>query len=191
MGILAKTLYVGVAFAAAVVAHAKYDDPDSPDVDASAKAALSDAKVIDIIGIARGIDTTLKDLGAKITDREIRLEIPADVLFDFDSAALRPDAAATLVKISDVLKGCGTSPVTIEGHTDSKGSDTYNQKLSERRAASVKNWLSTEGGVAAGRLAAHGIGESRPAAPNTKPDGSDDPENRQKNRRVEIVVKKG
>ncbi len=78
----------------------------------------------------------------------------------------------------------------ISGHTDSKGSEEYNQKLSEKRAESVKKWLIENAGVNPKIIEISGYGESRPVAPNTNPDGSDNPEGRQKNRRVEIVIKK-
>ena len=79
--------------------------------------------------------------------------------------------------------------VLIEGYTDAKGSDSYNAKLSDRRAVSVKNWFSKHG-AAANSMRTHGWGAAKPVAPNKKPDGSDDPEARQKNRRVEITIKK-
>jgi outer membrane protein OmpA-like peptidoglycan-associated protein len=80
--------------------------------------------------------------------------------------------------------------VRIEGHTDAKGSDAYNQKLSERRAQSVRQWLVQKEGVDGSKMAPQGFGARKPVAPNNKPDGSDDPEGRQKNRRVEIVLAK-
>jgi outer membrane protein OmpA-like peptidoglycan-associated protein len=70
------------------------------------------------------------------------------------------------------------------------GGDAYNQKLSERRAASVKQWLTEKEGLDTVKLSTQGFGAKRPVAPNIKPDGSDDPEGRQKNRRVEIVLAK-
>ncbi|MBW1660432.1 MAG: OmpA family protein, partial [Deltaproteobacteria bacterium] len=75
-----------------------------------------------------------------------------------------------------------------EGHTDSKGSEEYNLALSQRRADSVKVWLIEEGGLKGITIITKGYGESKPVAPNTKPDGSDNPEGRAKNRRVEIYV---
>jgi outer membrane protein OmpA-like peptidoglycan-associated protein len=149
-----------------------------------------ESNVLDIVGIARGLEGTLKDLGAKVTEREIVIELDADVLFDFDKHDLRPAAVGTLTKVADALKEMGKAPATIEGHTDGKGSSDYNQKLSDRRAGSVKDWLITRGGVERARLTSKGFGMTRPLAPNTKPDGSDDPEGRRKNRRVEIRVKK-
>ena len=79
----------------------------------------------------------------------------------------------------------------IEGHTDAKGADAYNQTLSEQRAASVKQWLVTNAQISGATITTRGLGKSKPVAHNTKPDGSDDPEGRAKNRRVQIIVKKG
>ncbi len=94
--------------------------------------------------------------------------------------------------VADVIreKAKGKGAVTIEGHTDAKGSETYNQKLSERRAESVKNWLVAREGLRDVSFTTRGLGATKPVAPNRKPDGNDDPKGRQKNRRVEIVVKK-
>ena len=80
--------------------------------------------------------------------------------------------------------------VTIEGHTDAKGLEPYNQKLSERRATAVRQWLMVTGGLGGMHFLTSGYGAKRSVAPNLKPDGSDNPEGRQKNRRVEIVVRK-
>lgn len=80
--------------------------------------------------------------------------------------------------------------MTIEGHTDGKGTDAYNNALSESRAAAVKTWLTTNAQANAAKISTRGLGKTKPVAHNTKPDGSDDPEARAKNRRVEIVVRK-
>jgi outer membrane protein OmpA-like peptidoglycan-associated protein len=140
-------------------------------------------KIIDLGGAPIGLQV-------KETKTEIRLELAADVLFDFDKADLRPEAQATLKEAADFIrKHGGKGTVTIEGHTDGKGSDSYNQKLSERRAQSVRDYF-TKTEKLSGQFAAKGFGKTKPVAPNAKPDGSDDPEGRQKNRRVEIVVRK-
>ena len=81
----------------------------------------------------------------------------------------------------------GHHPTTIEGHTDSIGSANYNQQLSERRASAVKDWLVSHSDLP-DSTPIKGYGKTRPVAPNTNPDGSDDPTGRQKNRRVEVVV---
>ncbi len=110
------------------------------------------------------------------------------VNFDFDKSNLRPDAVAILGEASEILKRYPDLRVEVAGHTDSKGTDAYNQKLSERRATAVYNYL-TQNGVDASRLVGPiGYGESRPIAPNTNSDGSDNPEGRAKNRRTELNV---
>ncbi|HKV09865.1 MAG TPA: OmpA family protein [Thermoanaerobaculia bacterium] len=116
-----------------------------------------------------------------------RFLVGADALFEFDKATLNPDAEETLAALLPLLAKAGKHPATIEGHTDAKGSDAYNQTLSEKRAQAVKDWLVARGAVAAS-TPTQGWGKRRPVAPNAKPDGSDDPAGRQKNRRVEVVL---
>lgn len=164
-------------------------DPDSPQMQAAARNALANARVLDIVGIALGIDATLKDLGAKVTDREIHVDLAADVLFDFDKFTLRPEANETLRKVGQVVASYPDAPLVIEGYTDGKGTHDYNIKLSQNRAAAVKKWLVDKAGIKASRIATKGLGEANPVAPNRKPDGSDDPEGRQKNRRVELTLR--
>jgi len=118
---------------------------------------------------------------------ERRLSVGADALFEFDHWTLSPAAEETLVVLLPELEKAGKHPVSIEGHTDAKGADAYNDSLSERRARTVKQWFVGRKAVPEStRVAAYG--ERRPVAANTKPDGSDDPEGRQKNRRVEVVI---
>ena len=78
--------------------------------------------------------------------------------------------------------------MVIEGHTDALGPDWYNDKLSEKRAQVVRNWLVERGFLRPEQATVKAFGKRRPVAPNTKADGSDDPEGRKQNRRVEIVV---
>jgi outer membrane protein OmpA-like peptidoglycan-associated protein len=132
----------------------------------------------------------IQDLQVTETDLEIRIDLAADVLFDFDKSDIKPQAAATLKQAATFIRDKAKGTVRIEGYTDAKGSDPYNQKLSERRAASVKNWFMNKEGLGDVRFSTEGFGAKHPVAPNTKPDGSDDPGGRQKNRRVEIIVKK-
>ncbi len=146
-------------------------------------------KVLDIVGVARGVEGTLVDLGAKVTETEIKIALSGDILFDFDKDTLRPDAFPMLQKVADIIAGYPGAPVLIEGYTDSKGKDSYNLKLSDRRAASVKKWLVEKAGADAGHIKTKGWGEAKPVAPNENPDGTDDPDGRQKNRRVEITIK--
>ena len=132
-----------------------------------------------------------KDLEVKETKTEIHIDLAADVLFDFDKSTLRPTARDALHQAASIIRdnAKGTT-VRIDGYTDSKGSDPYNQRLSDRRAESVRNWFATKEGLKDVNFATKGYGAKNPVAPNTKPDGSDDPDGRQKNRRVEITVKK-
>jgi len=172
------------------MAQGKYPDPDSPATDAAARQALGNAKIIDIVGVTSGIQGVLQDLGAKVVGQEVRIDLAADVLFDFDKYTLLPKAGDTLRKVGQVAASYPSSPIQIEGHTDGKGTHPYNMKLSENRADSVKAWLVQNASVAGSRISTRGWGETKPIAPNKKPDGSDDPEGRQKNRRVEIVLGK-
>jgi outer membrane protein OmpA-like peptidoglycan-associated protein len=92
--------------------------------------------------------------------------------------------------VARVIREKARGSVRIEGYTDAKGTEAYNQGLSERRAESVKKWLVEKDGLKDIHFLTSGYGAKRPVAPNTKPDGSDDPEGRQKNRRVVIVMSK-
>ena len=105
-----------------------------------------------------------------------------NVLFDFDKTAIKPDGAKILDRLIAFLKENPDKRVDLEGHTDSVGTDKYNQGLSERRAASVQDYL-TKRGVNQSRIAMKGFGESKPIADNKTAEG------RAKNRRVEIRVR--
>ena len=134
------------------------------------------------------VETTrslLSELNARRTDGVIVIDLPADVLFDFDKATIRADAEPALTRAAELLKSYPQAQVSIGGHTDAKGDDAYNEGLSLRRARAVAARLQREAGRT---LGAEGFGERRPVAPNVKPDGSDDPDGRQKNRRVEIRI---
>ena len=182
---------------ALVFAQAKYTDPDSAATNVAAGQAMGQAKVLNIIGVTSeivgvtsGIHGVLEDLGAKIVGQELRIDLASDVLFDFDKYTLRSEADETLRKVGQVAAAYPNSPMLIEGHTDGKGLHPYNMKLSENRAASVKNWLVKNSGIQPARINTRGWGETKPVAPNNRPNGSDNPEGRQKNRRVEIVLTK-
>jgi outer membrane protein OmpA-like peptidoglycan-associated protein len=117
---------------------------------------------------------------------EERLRVGSDFLFDFDRAEVRPEADAALEEVAQRVNAAGKR-VMVEGHTDAKGTETYNQSLSERRASAVRLAL-VDRGVSDAQLITRGFGKSRPIASNEHADGSDDPEGRQKNRRVEVVI---
>ena len=146
-------------------------------------------RVTDFAGNLTEIAGTVQDLQVKEIGNEVRIDLNADVLFDFDKADLLPKAEDTLSKAAAIIKQRAKGTVMIAGHTDSKGGEAYNMALSERRAGSVRDWFRTKGGLGSMQFDAKGFGAKQPVAPNQKPDGSDDPEGRQKNRRVEITIK--
>ena len=184
-------------------------DPDSPQVQQAAEEAVQklgpdrgavkiEKNEIDIFGISKGmagegvavggrvedVEKALKDLGAEVTAKEIRMDLPSDILFDFDKSDIRPDAQEALSKVAVVIRAHPGKVVLIEGHTDSKGAEDYNMNLSLRRAESVKHWLDQKEDLRGMTLQTKGWGEGKPRATN------DTEEGRQKNRRVEITIKK-
>lgn len=178
-----KRLLVGItllALAISLWAQERPEDPGPP----------YKFKVLDLVFNIRDIAGRVESMVVRETDTETRVDLAADVLFDFDKAELLPRAEETLQKAADFVKEKNHGgTVRIEGHTDAKGSDSYNQKLSLRRAESVRKWFAGHG-LSSLKFSTSGLGATKPVAPNTKPDGSDDPDGRQKNRRVEIVIKK-
>ena len=119
-------------------------------------------------------------LETRETERGLVVNV-SDVLFDFDSANLKPGAREKVARIASILHSHPDLKIEVEGHTDSVGSDAYNQRLSERRADSVRGGL-VQQGVNRDVVGTAGFGESRPVATNGTPSG------RQQNRRVEIVI---
>ena len=109
------------------------------------------------------------------------LNMPSQVTFGVDSSAIQPTFQRTLIDVASTLKEYEKSYIDVYGHTDSTGSDSYNQGLSERRAGSVASFLTGQG-VQSARVATRGFGESQPIATNTTEEG------RAANRRVEIRI---
>lgn len=112
----------------------------------------------------------------------LRVGVASDYSFEVDSAELSFGAQSTFDKIANVFKDYDKTAIHVVGHTDSTGTDAYNQKLSERRASEVAKYLSSQG-VSSQRLLTWGRGESEPVA------GNDTKAGRARNRRVDIVVK--
>lgn len=113
--------------------------------------------------------------------------LPADVLFDFDKTELRPEGLPILQKVKEHFATHRVNQLHVRGHTDSKGDDQYNYKLSQRRAMTVAAWLK-KNIKTKGLIMSIGRGEEEPLLPNENPDGTDNPVNRQKNRRVTLSV---
>ena len=136
---LRRLWFAGVLLAS--VAHAQSIDgrivdlADPPSLDLVSRTVDLNFTVIDLAG-------KTQDLQVKETATEIRIELAADVLFDFDKATIKPEAATALHNVAEIIKDKGKGrSVRVDGHIDSKGRDAYNQSLSERRAASVRQWL--------------------------------------------------
>ncbi|WP_208351330.1 OmpA family protein [Pseudaestuariivita rosea] len=110
----------------------------------------------------------------------------SDVLFDFGTADLNPSAVETLKTVSDKLAKVET--LEIKGHTDAIGSDAYNQALGQQRAEIVRAWIVENSDMTADKIIATGVGAAEPIAANAHDDGSDNPNGRAQNRRVEFVL---
>ena len=118
---------------------------------------------------------------------KIHIKIP-NVYFAFDKSNVIDFYKGQIDSVVKVLTDHPGYSVEIQGHTDSKGSDEYNQKLSERRANEVKTFLIKKKAIAENRIVAKWFGKSQPAVANELPNGEDDPEGRARNRRVEFKV---
>lgn len=145
-----------------------------------------------IAGAAIGayMDKQERDLRARTAGTDVEvvrqgddllLNIPSGINFAYDSATIEPRFRTTLDKVASVLAEYGQTYIDVYGHTDSSGSDAYNQSLSERRAGSVADYLSSHG-VQPARIATRGFGETQPVDTNETDAG------RAANRRVEIKI---
>ncbi len=141
-----------------------------------------------VAGRSMELQRALKDLNADVTPERVKVNLSADLLFDFDKADVKPAAQPELMNVATVLRSYPNAKVLIEGHTDGKGSAAYNQRLSEKRAAAVAQWLTAHADLNGAKITTRGWGMTKPVAQNVRPDGSDNPEGRAKNRRVEITV---
>jgi outer membrane protein OmpA-like peptidoglycan-associated protein len=195
-------------------AAAAYDDPDAPATVQAAEAAVGrlgaergrsiggrvtaiSGRIVAIRGAVLGtgsasrevkasvkdLEAAKRDLAAKETEIEVRVDLPADVLFDVDKADIRSDASQALAHLATLIRAY-SGPVKLTGHTDSDGSDEHNLKLSIRRAESVKAWLGARENIDPARVQTAGMGEAKPIALN------DSAANKQRNRRVEVVIRK-
>lgn len=155
--------------------------------DVGAPSAAATAGSAGLGGGRSALNAQVTGLTAEETDKGLALNMSSDVLFDFDQAALKPEAAAVLQQAAAIIseRGAGAT-VTITGHTDSKGTEAYNIELSLARARAVQAALAQHGVSAP--MQVYGRGEAAPVAANTHADGSDNPEGRAQNRRVEVLV---
>jgi outer membrane protein OmpA-like peptidoglycan-associated protein len=116
-----------------------------------------------------------------------KIDLAADVLFAFDSDRLTAKAKSDLEETARLVRERAKGPVRVEGHTDSVGSPSYNQDLSERRARAVREALARLLADRPTQFSVRGFGATRPVAANKNPDGSDNPKGRARNRRVAVA----
>lgn len=136
------------------------------------------------IQIEIDITEPMKKLEAEEDEETISIELLSDILFDTDSADLKPEAEETLKNLLPIIKKFDRGEVLIIGHTDDTGQEAYNQELSLKRARACQAWIIDRGEITNQTFVLKGLGESRPAVSN------DSDENRQKNRRVEVIITK-
>jgi outer membrane protein OmpA-like peptidoglycan-associated protein len=132
------------------------------------------------------IETTTTRSALASQDEADVIRLPGDALFAFDRYDIRPAAEATLLQVAALIRQRSPRSLSVEGHTDAIGNAGYNFMLSDHRANAVKRWLVNRNVMTASAIQTKGWGELKPVAPNTRADRSDDPQGRQKNRRVEI-----
>ena len=123
----------------------------------------------------------LAGLKARETERGLELDIASDLLFDTGSATLKPGATLQLDRLADFMRANPRTRIIVEGYTDSRGSESFNQRLSQQRAQAVADSLTAQG-IAQDRIQAVGRGKNFPVASNSTPTG------RQENRRVDVVL---
>ena len=147
-----------------------------------------DVKAVDVP--ARNLTAkTLPEVSSKCVSvlsdsKTTTYNVCADVLFAFNRASIRPKAERVLRQVARSLaKRSADRSIQVDGHTDTTGSPSYNQRLSMRRAAAVKQWLVAEGNIPAARIETAGYGETRPIASNSEGSG------RSRNRRVVVGVR--
>ncbi len=156
----------------------------------TAMGAIIGATVGGVTGavIGRKMDQQAEEMKKVLGDAEVKrvgegivIEFRDKVLFGFDRADLTAQAKTNLDKLTNILQKYPDTNIEVLGHTDSKGTDNYNQSLSERRASSVSTYIRTQG-VSSSRLSTRGLGESDPKTSNDTDAGQAE------NRRVEFVI---
>ena len=130
---------------------------------------------------AEEIENDVEGVTVERVGEGIALKFDSGLLFEFDSSTLQPNAKTNIYKLADILKKYPDSNILIAGHTDSDGTEEYNQSLSERRAQAVSDYTKLQG-VDPSRLSIIGLGENEPIATNESVEG------KQLNRRVEIAI---
>lgn len=194
--------------------HPMYDVPGAPPINTQAyfcgskgdpyfvwpQASLALAQVvlfisylIFIVPLTLGLtcaSIALTQLDVRETAANTQIDLSTDVLFDFGKSTIRAEADGTLIRSADLLRNRKVTAVLVQGHSDTRGTPDYNVKLSRQRAEAVRDRLAREPGLNQVAFRVEAFGATRPVAPNTKNDGTDNPEGRKQNRRVTLVIDK-
>ncbi|WP_223787760.1 OmpA family protein [Marinicella meishanensis] len=183
LAMLAKTEAERLQLAAEAAADSAMSEAEKAKIVAAAEAAKAEAAIAEANAAKAAmqqLEAELSDLKAKQTERGLVITL-GDVLFEFNQSDLKAGATRNLEPLVKALHEDLAQAVVIEGHTDNIGSEDYNVRLSEQRAASVKTYL-TDAGIDGDRITTQGLGFTYPVASN------DTSEGRQQNRRVEIIL---
>jgi len=173
---------------AAVVVLAAPATAGEPDVGGAERRVIElEPRVIEVPSRIEHLTDGVVDRRTEESSDQVAISVASDVLFAFDSAELAPAANALLAETAARIRDEAAGPVQVHGHTDSVGEPGYNQPLSEQRATAVHAALVPLVGRSDLAFEVAGFGETQPVAPNENPDGSDNPEGRQRNRRVTIT----
>ncbi len=174
---------------------------DAEDIDIQEVARVKEATALEVIELDVKLNTTVDVVDDKVkTEQEKMISenikemlnsggavVLDNILFEYNKHSLTEESKEIIDFLVEYMKEMTDKKVEISGHTDAIGSDEYNQSLSEKRAKSVRNYM-REAGISKSRMKYVGYGEAKPVAPNTHPNGDDNPEGRQRNRRVEFKV---
>ncbi|KTE18902.1 OmpA family protein, partial [Sphingopyxis sp. H080] len=125
-------------------------------------------------GTVSDLKGDVSGLNIRVTDTATIVDLPADALFEFDKADLTPGAEAELQKAAELVRKAPPGAIEVIGHSDAKGDDAYNLRLSEKRARTVADWFASQVGVRQRAFRVSGKGETDPIAANQTADGKDE-----------------
>lgn len=188
------SLIIGLTLASCAGPHDEValENDAAPKIETTARGERSSSPTTAsrLTGQISTLTSGISGLNVRVTDMATIIDLPADALFEFDKSTLTSEAVVQLSKAAEIIRKAPHGPIAIVGHTDSKGEDAYNQALSEARAKTVATWFGQQAGIRQRSFNISGMGEKQPIAPNSRPNGSDDPEGRTRNRRVEVIIAK-
>jgi outer membrane protein OmpA-like peptidoglycan-associated protein len=176
-----------VAAAGSACAAKKPPEPPPPPVDVNVPAPP--ARPMPTVNRQLLEEVKKAGLEAREVDEGVIIYLPTVFLFEFDRSVVTEDAKKQLREVGKLLIGevAENRRVTVEGHADAVGTRTYNRQLSDKRAVAVIQEL-IAAGVKSDRISKRVFGEDKPLEPNRRPDGTDNPEGRAKNRRVALLI---